>query len=113
MALTVSTEDIGGIKVLKCTGYIDSENFDRLKKAIEEALTGGAKIVADLEKIDYVSSAGWGIFVGYLQEARDKKGDIRMAAMKKEVMEIYELLNFSGIFMYFKSAGEAVRSFNS
>jgi anti-sigma B factor antagonist len=112
MALTVSVEDVGSVKVLKCTGYIDSENSERLKKAIEEAIAGGGRIVVDLEKIDYVSSAGWGIFVGYLHDARKNNGDIRMAAMKKEVLEIYELLDFTNIFIYFMTSGEAVKSYN-
>ena len=112
MALTVAVEDSGGVKVLKCAGYIDSENSGSLNKSMEEALAGGGRIVVDLEKIDYVSSAGWGIFVGYLHEAKNGGGDIRMAAMKKEVLEIYELLEFTSIFKYFRTTGEAVSSYD-
>jgi anti-sigma B factor antagonist len=113
MALTVSIEEAGAVKVLKCTGYIDSENSEILKRRIEEAITTGGRIVVDLEKIDYVSSAGWGIFVGYLHDARKNNGDIRMAAMKKEVLQIYELLDFTNIFRYFLTSGEAIKSYNS
>jgi len=58
-----------------------------------------------------VSSAGWGIFVGYLHETRMNKGDIKITDMKKEVLEIFELLDFANIFQYFKSTADAVKAF--
>ena len=112
MALSVATEDINGIKVIKCTGYIDSENAGQLKNVIEEFLkTGSYKLIMDLEKVDYVSSAGWGLFVGYLHEARKNNGDIKICDMKKEVLEIFELLDFVNIFQYFKKTADAAKAF--
>ena len=112
MALSVNVEDLNGVKVVKCTGYVDSENSGQIKTVIEDLLKGGSyKIIMDLGKVDYVSSAGWGIFVGYLHETRMNKGDIKITDMKKEVLEIFELLDFANIFQYFKSTADAVKAF--
>ncbi len=112
MALSVAIGDINGVKVIKCTGYIDSENSGQIKTVIEDLLKAGSfKIVMDLGRVDYVSSAGWGLFVGYLHEARNNKGDIKICDMKKEVLEIFELLDFVNIFQYFKDSADAVKAF--
>lgn len=112
MALSVNVEDISGIKVIKCVGYIDSENSNLVKTNIEELLAAGSyKIIMDLGRVDYVSSAGWGLFVGYLHEARKNNGDIKIADMKKEVLEIFELLDFVNIFQFYKKIEDAVKAF--
>lgn len=112
MALSVTTGDNNGVKVIKCVGYVDSENSGQLKTVIEDLLkAGNYKLIMDLEKVDYVSSAGWGLFVGYLHEARKNGGDIKICAMKKEVLEIFELLDFVNIFQYFKAVEDAVKAF--
>lgn len=112
MALSVVTEDLNGIKVIKCTGYIDSENSGQLKAVIEGLLKDGAyKLIMDLGRVDYVSSAGWGLFVGYLHETRKSGGDIKISDMKKEVLEIFELLDFVNIFQYYKNTMDAAKAF--
>lgn len=112
MALSVVIEDILGVKVIKCAGYVDSENSGQIKTVIEDILKGGSyKIVMNLGRVDYVSSAGWGLFVGYLHEARKNGGDIKISDMKKEVLEIFELLDFVNIFQYFKNTPDAVKAF--
>ena len=110
--LTVSSETKGGVTVLRCKGFIDSET----SKEIEGALSGAIdaknfKIIVDLDKIDYVSRAGWGIFVGQVQELRKNKGDIKFACMKREVREIFELLDFTNILEYYGDIESAVRAF--
>ncbi|MCE5300297.1 MAG: STAS domain-containing protein [Spirochaetia bacterium] len=112
MSLTINVEEQDGVKIFRLAGFIDSETSERLKNAIEEALkTGAYRIIMDLGKVDYVSSAGWGLFVGYLHEARKNAGDIKIAAMKKEVLEIYELLDFANILQYFKDVEGARGAF--
>jgi anti-sigma B factor antagonist len=112
MALTVNVVDNNGIKIFRCIGYIDSETSGQVKTVLEEALNSkNYRIIIDLEKVDYVSSAGWGLFVGYLHDARKNKGDIKICCMKKEVLEIFELLDFTNIFQYHASVETAIKAF--
>ena len=113
MALTVNVEEKNGVQVLRCAGYIDSETSGGLKSALEDcAAKKQHKIIVDLENVDYVSSAGWGLFVGYLHDVRRNKGDIKFSCMKKEVLEIYELLDFTNIFQYYSSVETAMQAFS-
>ncbi len=50
-------------------------------------------IIIDLGGVDYISSAGWGIFISNIREIRQHSGDIKLARMIPNVYEIFELLN--------------------
>lgn len=110
--LSVKTEKRADILILKAKGYIDSVTSPEIEHAVGEVISKkNYKIVIDLSEVDYVSSAGWGIFVGYVKTARQNKGDIKFAHMKKEVLEIFELLDFTNILEYYKNADDAIKAF--
>lgn len=110
--MTVATEKKGNVSVLKVTGFIDSDTSSVLEKELAAIIKAkNYRIVIDLMNVDYVSSAGWGIFVGYVNELRKNKGDIKFSNMKPEVREIFELLDFANILEYHISVDSAVRAF--
>jgi anti-sigma B factor antagonist len=110
--LNVTPEDKGDIKILKCKGYIDTTTSTILENALSDALHAKKfKIIIDLGEVDYISSAGWGIFVSEIKNIRKNKGDLKLVSMKTEVMEIFELLDFTNILEYYKNTDEALKTF--
>ncbi len=73
--------------------------------------SGKRQIVFDLSDLIYMSSAGWGIFVGEIKTVRDKGGDIKLATMSPEVYEVFQMLEFYHIIQDFPTVAEAVESF--
>jgi anti-sigma B factor antagonist len=110
--LNISTEQHGKITVAKCVGFIDSETAGEVENTISSLIKeNNNKIIIDLGKIDYVSSAGWGIFVGYVRDLRKSGGDLKFVNMKREVREIFELLDFTNILEYYGDIESAARAF--
>ncbi len=110
--LTTKIEEKNGIVFVKCIGYVDSMTSPEIENVLSELiLKKKFKIIVDLEKVDYISSAGWGIFVGHVKTVRMNKGDIKFIKMRQEVREIFELLDFTNILEYYKDADEAIKSF--
>ena len=110
--MTVSSEKKGNVTVLKVGGFIDSDTSAVLEKELSSMIKSkNYRIVIDLLNVEYVSSAGWGIFVGHVQELRKNKGDIKFSNMRPEVREIFELLDFANILEYHVSVDSAVRAF--
>ena len=68
-------------------------------------------IVVDLAGVDYISSAGWGIFISHIKDVRANDGDIKLASMISNVYEIYELLEFDNVLVAYPSADEARDAF--
>jgi hypothetical protein len=62
--------------------------------------------------VNYISSAGWGIFISEIKEIRENGGDLKLAAMTGDVFEVFELLEFQTILESFDSVEDAVNSFS-
>jgi anti-sigma B factor antagonist len=106
------TGDEENIAVISASGFIDTTTAPELEKKLEEQLAlNKYKIIVNLENIDYVSSAGWGVFVSEIREIRENNGDLVLVNMSPDVYDVYELMEFSSILKSFDSLNEAVSSF--
>jgi anti-sigma B factor antagonist len=104
----------GEIAVVRVTGYVDTTTSHELEKKINAILERRVyHIVVDLAGVDYVSSAGWGIFIGEIREIREQGGDLKLAGMSPDVYEVFELLEFQNILEAYPSAVEAVDRFGA
>lgn len=100
------------ISVIKVGGYIDTTTSSELEHALNTLLTAGSyNIIIDLGNVDYVSSAGWGIFISEIKGIRGKGGDLKLVRMIPEVYEVFELLEFHYILKAFDSIEEAIQDF--
>jgi anti-sigma B factor antagonist len=110
--LIVNVITKGDIKIIQCKGYIDTTTSAMLESAMGDLIKDKFyRILMDLGEVDYISSAGWGIFISEIKNIRKNKGDLKLVNMKPEVMEIFELLDFTNILEYYKSLDEAVKKF--
>ncbi len=101
------------VSVIKVGGYIDTTTSAELEHALDHLLrAGNYNIVVDLGNVDYISSAGWGIFISEIKGIREKNGDLKLANMIPDVYEVFELLEFHYILKAFDSIEEAVRDFS-
>ena len=101
------------VSIIKVGGYIDTTTSAELERALDHLLkSGNYNIVVDLGNVDYISSAGWGIFISEIKGIREKSGDLKLANMIPDVYEVFELLEFHYILKAFDSIDEAVRDFN-
>ncbi len=100
------------IAVIRPAGLIDTNTVNLVSKALQKVLTGGqVKVIFDLENVTYISSAGWGIFIGEIRNIREKSGDLKLAAMLPEVEEIYKVLEFDSILKAYASVEDALQDF--
>ncbi|MEK7727758.1 MAG: STAS domain-containing protein [candidate division KSB1 bacterium] len=113
--IQVSVEKAGvnnHIAVIKVGGYIDTTTSAELEHALDSLLKAGTyDIIIDLGNVDYISSAGWGIFISEIKGIREKGGDLKLVRMIPDVYEVFELLEFHYILKAFDSIDEAVHDF--
>jgi len=100
------------IAIIKVGGYIDTTTSAELERSLEALLRSGSyNIVVDLADVDYISSAGWGIFISEIKGIREKGGDLKLANMIPDVYEVFELLEFHYILKAFDSVEDAIKDF--
>jgi anti-sigma B factor antagonist len=100
------------VAILQVSGYLDTTTAGELENALYGLLKRGQyKIVIDLAGITYISSAGWGIFIGEIKEIRSHGGDLKLAAMIGDVHEVFQLLEFQSILESYPDTDSAVNAF--
>ena len=101
------------ISIIKVGGYIDTTTSAELEHSLESLIkSNNYNIIIDLENVDYISSAGWGIFISELKGIRDKGGDLKLVNMMPDVYEVFELLEFHYILKAFDSIEDAIADFD-
>ena len=115
--LIISEERVAAarpIALVSLKGTIETTNASTLEDAIERIIADKCyRIVVDLAEVSYVSSAGWGIFISEIKRIRREAGDIKLVAMRPEVQEVFDLLEFNNILKPYTSRQDAVRDFQS
>ncbi|HEX9653257.1 MAG TPA: STAS domain-containing protein [bacterium] len=114
--IQVSVEKAGAsqqISIIKVGGYIDTTTSAELEHALSSLLKSNRhNIIIDLGNVDYISSAGWGIFISEIKGIREKNGDLKLARMIPDVYEVFELLEFHYILRAFDTLEEAIADFD-
>lgn len=110
--LIIEEEYTGEIVVLKLRGLIDSGTSQLLEDKFKNLVSAeNVRVVVDLQGVDYISSAGWGIFVGEIKGMRERNGDIKLAGMTPDVREVFDLLEFNTLLQPYDSKEDAVAVF--
>jgi anti-sigma B factor antagonist len=94
--------------VVRVDGVVDTMTAGELENVMNSLIDQKRfNIIVDLGGVDYISSAGWGIFISNIREIRQNRGDIKLAQMMPSVYEIFELLEFDSILSAFDSVEKA------
>jgi len=103
-----------GHVVLEVGGFVDTNTAPELERAlIEHGAAATEAVVLDLHAVDYISSAGWGVMISVVSNFRDRGVDLRLAAMRREVDQVYQLLEFPSILRAYPNLQEALEATNA
>lgn len=102
------------INILIINGYLDAHTAPDLEKSIASCInTGGNKILVDFQNLEYISSAGLGVFMAFIEEIRENNGDIKLVNMKEKVYSVFDLLGFPLLFDIENNYEEAIKKFDN
>jgi anti-sigma B factor antagonist len=102
----------GGACVLDLDGELDAHTASMLEDAFQSCLDEGhARIVVNGAELDYISSAGLGVFMAFVEKIREDGGDIKVAALQPKVYNVFDLLGFPMLFDIEDTVDEALARF--
>lgn len=103
----------GDIALLRIKGYLDTTTSSEVSTKLNDLINAGTfQLIIDMGGVNYVSSAGWGVFVGEIRNIRENGGDLKIVQMTPDVFEVFEMLEFNRILDYYESIEEAVNDFD-
>lgn len=111
---SIGRSSTDGISVLNLEGFLDAHTSVELEKAFEELLNEQKfKIIVNFEKLSYISSAGLGVFMAYIENTRQNNGDIKLCGMSDKIYNIFDMLGFPILFEIYKEQSVAVEKFEN
>jgi anti-anti-sigma factor len=100
-----------GVIVLTVRGFLDAHTFEELERTINDIFEAGVyKLAVDLSGLDYISSAGAGVFIGAIGTAQENEGNIILMRPSPNVKEVFDLLGLSQIFTFKDTRDEAAQA---
>lgn len=113
-SFSVGFHAINAIEVLDLTGELDAYTATEFEAAFQKCVqAGNHQIVVNGTHLVYISSAGLGVFLRYIDDIRRQGGDIKIAALKPNVFNVFDLLGFSLLFDIVETEVEAIALFGS
>lgn len=110
----VSTSQQNGISIIALDGFVDAHTAPQFEAAIQTELDAGhVRIVVDCAKLTYISSAGLGVFMSFVEEVRDQNGDIKICGLAPKVRHTFEILGFPDLFEMTDDLDTALTGFST
>lgn len=97
-----------GIACVSVEGFLDAHTFEQMESVINGLFTESVyRVMVELSKVDYISSAGAGVFIGAIGTAQENGGNIILMNPTENVKEVFDLLGLSQLFQFAESIDQA------
>jgi anti-sigma B factor antagonist len=99
--------------VLELRGELDAHTASQLEDALKKLIDQNHyQIIVNFSDLDYIASAGLGVFMAYIEDVREGGGDIKLTNMNKKVYNVFDLLGFPALYDILDDEQDAAEKFN-
>ncbi len=113
--LSIEAKQVGeGIAHIKASGSLDAGTYEKMEGTIQNLFSKGYhRLIVNMENVQYISSAGAGVFIGSVGVAQDHKGHIVLLNPSQMVHDVFEVLGLMEIFPSVKTLEEGIAFFRA
>ena len=95
--LKITMSNNGGEYTFNVEGRLDTNTSPELEAKINEIVGSADKLIIDLGKLEYISSAGLRVLLGATQQM-EGKGEMIVRNVTTAVREVFDLTGFNHVF---------------
>lgn len=90
---------VGTARVVAPVGRIDTTTSAAVEETLRKVVdAGGRALIVDLERVDYISSAGLRVFLVLAKRLRSERGRLVLCGMPEPVRQVFHLAGFIPLF---------------
>jgi anti-sigma B factor antagonist len=109
---TIGLRTRESVSVIDLHGYLDAHTAPELEKTFQKHIdTQQYRIVVNFGELNYISSAGLGVLMQFIEDVREHAGDIKLTNMSGRVYNVFDLLGFPMLYEIYQEEDEAIRNF--
>ena len=94
--MTITETKNGSALTVALEGRLDTMTAPELEETLNAALTDVTELTFDLEKLEYISSAGLRVLLS-AQKTMNRQGSMKVLHANEMILEIFEVTGFSDI----------------
>ena len=94
--MTIEQNRIDNALTVALEGRLDTMTAPELEETLKTALEGVTELTFDLEKLDYISSAGLRVLLS-AQKTMNRQGSMKVQHVNEIISEVFEVTGFSDI----------------
>ena len=99
--------------LIKINGDLDASSSIYLDNELDKQISANKmNILVDCENLNYIASAGLGVFMSYLQDLTDKKISMQLFNLNEKVLDVFNILGLSELITIVDNKKTAIASIN-
>ncbi|MDZ7694827.1 MAG: STAS domain-containing protein [Balneolaceae bacterium] len=111
---SINHRQVESFDVLELSGELDAHTASQLEDSLRELIEiDKYHIIVNCSDLDYIASAGLGVFMAYIEDVRSLGGDIKLTNMNSKVYNVFDLLGFPTLYDILENEGEAIEKFEN
>ena len=108
--MTIIQKEKDGIMELSISGRLDAVSAVEADKDFSSVIDAGHKnLLIDLDKLDYISSAGLRVLLVVAKRIQQDNGKVVLCSLSENVKEVFKISGFASIFSIFPENTEAAK----
>jgi anti-sigma B factor antagonist len=110
--MEISTSMQQEITVVALAGRFDAQSSGQVDLSLQSRFQDGVKkLVVDMARVEYVSSAGLRVLLSAAKKSNAQGGRLVLCGLQPYVLEVFEVAGFTSIFQITPDASAALASF--
>lgn len=111
--MEITTKSDHNITIVGISGNLDGNTAPMAQEKIIPLLTAGCRLVLDMEKCNYISSAGLRLLLVIAKQLDKVGGTGTYAALTQETNDVMKMTGFDNMFINYTTVTEAIKSFGN
>ncbi len=108
----IKIREQSNVQIVDLKGYLDAHTAPEFEQTMQKLINEKKyNILVNCKNLSYISSAGLGVFMAYIEEIRKYKGDIKLANMPPKIYNVFDILGFPLIYEIYNNEEEALNKF--
>lgn len=100
------------IYIIQVIGEVDASSSIHLDQSINDATKKSKKILVNCNELEYISSAGLGVFMSYINDLKEQNIKMILYGLSEKVRHVFQILGLDQLLNIVNSDEEAKNLMN-
>jgi anti-sigma B factor antagonist len=108
--MTLETSEENGVVTARLEGSLDGKTAPEVREQLNPIVASQSKLILDLNKVDYLSSAGLRLLLLLYRELSAKNGKLALLGVSADIRTVMSHTGFLSFFTLVGTQAEAVEA---